>query len=275
MEMDFEKVRDKIELDSKVAVVTGGCRPGGIGQAAARALANRGANVVITDEEEYLPFAKKVLEEIRCLGTEGIAVAADPTNEKEIAAVAGRTFEKFGRIDILVNTSPLYCGVKSLEELTHEDWDATYRQNYLGFAAMCQAMIPYIAKSDNGSIINQLSTWSNSAFPGLANYGIPQAFMLGMSRTLATEHGADRIRVNTIVAGMVDTPAFRSAAGKYGKGKDGEIYEELCKSCALGRLGKPEEIAEVIGFLASEAAAYINGVTLRVDGGFMSPAMQY
>ena len=274
--MDLTRLREQVSLEGKVAIVTGAFHKGGIGLAAAKELAARGAEIVLTDRPPYAAYAGAAQAALKKMGSYAVGVTADTDTPEGAKQVADAALNAFGAIDILINTAPLYCDYRRIEQVPDQDWQAAYEGNILGTAEICRAVIPHMAKRGGGSIVNQLSVWGNAATEGLSCYGISQAFLLGLSRTLATEHGNDKIRVNAVLCGYVDTPELRSAAEAFASTQGlsaSEILGEMEKACSMGRLGRPEEIAAIIGFLSSEAAGYINGATLYADGGLMSASI--
>ena len=260
--MDLTRLREQVSLEGKVAIVTGAFHKGGIGLAAAKELAARGAEIVLTDRPPYAAYAGAAQAALKKMGSYAVGVTADTFTLEGAKQVADAALNAFGAIDILINTAPLYCGYRRIEQVPDQDWQAAYEGNILGTAEICRAVIPHMAKRGGGSIVNQLSVWGNAATEGLSCYGISQAFLLGLSRTLATEHGNDKIRVNAVLCGYVDTPELRSAAEAFASTQGlsaSEILGEMEKACSMGRLGRPEEIAAIIGFYA--------------DGGLMSASI--
>lgn len=276
--MDFDRLEELISLDGKTAVITGAFRQDGIGLSVAKALAARGAAIFLTDQPRYAGEKDVVLNELKEFGANVSGIVAQSSDVAQANMVADSAVQAFGAIDILVTTSPLYCGYNLISQTPEKDWQQSYQEDILGTSEICRAVIPHIAERKGGSVVNQLTVWGSDAAEGLANYGISQSFMLGLSRTLATEHGGQGIRVNAVLAGYIDTPEFEECISDNAKTKRisaKEARETMEESCAIKRFGRPEEIAAVIAFLTSEAAGYISGVTLRADGGLMNAALHF
>lgn len=278
--MNIEKLKDDLCLEGKVAIVTGASGPNGQGRAAARALAVRGAKIVVTDKEEKdsTHFLDETVAELKALGTEAIGVKADITNIEQIRVVVNKASDTFGGIDILINNTNYFCGCKPLSALTESDWEQTFKVNILGVTEFCTVVIPHMQKRGGGAIVNNISTYGQSAIPGFSAYGISQTFLLGLSRTLATEYGKDNIRTNAIVSGHIYTDSMKKAVEDYAMLNGITIDEAMNKlknTCSLKTIGYPEDTAEVAAFLVSPAAGYVNGVTLPVDGGLMEAALHY
>ena len=275
--MQWREMNEMISLEGKTAVITNALTRGEIGYETAIALGARAANLVLVYDSSASYDLDLVEEIVAQTGSTVCAVEVESGNRESFDAAAKKAKERFGRIDILINTAPYIHVPAMLTETSETDWQDAYERNYMDFTAMCCADIPYIQKTDGGAIVNQITTKCLDAVPGYAIDGIAEAFMLGMSRTLATEHGADQIRVNAVLTGAVDTPMLRreiANAAKANGRAEKEILDSLIADCAMCRLGQPAEVAETIAFLVSEAAAYVNGITLRVDGGLMSAALR-
>jgi 3-oxoacyl-[acyl-carrier protein] reductase len=244
------------ELNGKVALVTGGSR--GIGAAIAKALADDGADVVIS----YAASAGKaeaVVKELKQKGVRAVAFKADQADAKEVEALVKTVVEHFGRLDILVNnagvfvTGQVHDRANNLAEL-----DRLFAVNVGGVAAAVRAAAPLMG--DGGRIISIGSVVGESSpFPGIADYSATKAAIIGYTRGWARDLGPKGITVNTVQPGPIDTDMNPA---------DGEFAATQKAATALGRYGKPEEVAAAVAFLASRNAAYITGTTLTVDGGF-------
>jgi 3-oxoacyl-[acyl-carrier protein] reductase len=243
-------------LAGKVALVTGGSR--GIGAAIARALADDGADVAIS----YSASADKaaaVVNELKQKGVHAAAFKADQANAKEVEALVKSVVERFGRLDILVNnagvfvTGQVHDRANNLAEL-----DRQFAINVGGVATAVRAAAPLI--SNGGRIISIGSVVGDrSPFPGFGDYSATKAAIIGYTRGWARDLGPKGITVNTVQPGPIDTDMNPA---------DGERAGVQAAATALGRYGKPEEVAAAVAFLASPDAAYITGTTLTVDGGF-------
>ncbi len=242
-------------LTGKYALVTGGSR--GIGAAAARALAAAGANVAIS----YASSAEKadaVVRDLIALGVRAVAFRADQAVVAQGAALVEQVIGHFGRLDILVNNAgvAVYGGVDDVAT----DLGALERQwavNLVGVVALVRAAARVM--SEGGRIVSVSSTLGHRVpFAGLSDYAAGKAALIGYTKGWARDLGAKKITVNAVAPGPIDTD-MNPADGPYGDYVKGAV--------ALGRYGKPEEVAAAIAFFASPAASYITGATLDVDGG--------
>jgi 3-oxoacyl-[acyl-carrier protein] reductase len=245
------------KLAGKVALVTGGSR--GIGAAIARALADDGADVAISYSASA-DKAKAVLNELLQKGVRAHAFKADQANPQEVSALVKSVVERFGHLDILVNnagvfaTGQVHDRANNLSELDH-----LFAVNVGGVASAVRAAAPVM--SEGGRIISIGSVvGERSPFPGIGDYSATKAAILGYTRGWARDFGPRGITVNNVQPGPIDTDM--NPAG------NGDFSAAQSAATALGRYGKPEEVAAAVAFLASPAAAYITGTTLTVDGGF-------
>ena len=244
-------------LQDKVALVTGGGT--GIGKAISEALALSGAHVAICSRKmEHLePTAKKIEE----LGRGALAVQCDVRKEDEVNNAVEKTIQKFGKLDILVNNAgaSFVCPV---EDLGVNGWNAIFGINATGVFLFSKAACREIKKQESGSIINIASIAGRDGAPMMAPYGAAKAAVINFTKALAVEFAQYNIRVNCIAPGMVITEAVQEQMGI-----TPESTKERFSSLPLGRWGNPEEIAWPVVFLASEAAGYMTGETICIDGG--------
>ena len=245
------------KLAGKVALVTGGSR--GIGAAIARALADDGADVAISYSASP-DKAKAVVNDLLAKGVRAHAFKADQANAQEVSALVKSVVERFGHLDILVNnagvfaTGQVHDRANNLSELDH-----LFAVNVGGVASAVRAAAPLM--SEGGRIISIGSVvGERSPFPGIGDYSATKAAVLGYTRGWARDFGPRGITVNNVQPGPIDTDM--NPAG------NGDFSAAQSAATALGRYGKPEEVAAAVAFLASPAAAYITGTTLTVDGGF-------
>ncbi len=245
------------KLAGKVALVTGGSR--GIGAAIARALADDGADVAISYSASP-DKAKAVVNDLLAKGVRAHAFKADQANAQEVSALVKSVVERFGHLDILVNnagvfaTGQVHDRANNLSELDH-----LFAVNVGGVASAVRAAAPLM--SEGGRIISIGSVvGERSPFPGIGDYSATKAAILGYTRGWARDFGPRGITVNNVQPGPIDTDM--NPAG------NGDFSAAQSAATALGRYGKPEEVAAAVAFLASPAAAYITGTTLTVDGGF-------
>ncbi len=250
------------DLKGKVAIITGARR--GMGKADALAFAKNGAKVVVVDisQEE----CKQVLDEIEKNGGEGLALKCDVTNEKEIEEMVKKTVEKFGKVDILINNAGI-CQFKPFLELTEEEWNKTLDINLKGYFLCAKAAAKEMVKQKSGAIVNIASIVMGQigkGMAGLAHYSASKGGIAALTKTLALELAPYNIRVNAIAPGAIDTPMAASAKA------DPKMLEATLAMIPMHRMGKPEEIANTVLFLTSDASSYITGSIVVVDGGWLS-----
>lgn len=243
------------QFDGKVAIVTGAAQ--GIGQAYAQALGREGASVVVADIN--IDAGAAVAKQIVADGGAAIHVGVDVSDPESAIAMAGATVAEFGGIDYLVNNAAIYGTMKLDLLLTVPlDYYKKFMSVNMDGALMCtRAVYTHMAKRGGGAIVNQSSTaaWLYSGFYGLAKVGIN-----GLTQQLSRELGGQKIRINAIAPGPVDTEATRSVA-------PGEIVKEMVKTMPISRLGTPDDLVGMCLFLLSDSASWITGQVFNVDGG--------
>jgi len=250
-----------MKLDNKIAIVTGARR--GIGRAIALALAKEGANIVVSDisQEE----CQKVVTEIEGLGRRGLAIKCDVTSMAEVEDMVRRTVAEFGRVDILVNNAGIIT-FKPFLELTEKDWDTTINVNLKGQFLCAQAVSKELVKNKWGRIINIASISSGGcgiAFPLIAHYTASKGGIMALTEALALELTPQGINVNAICPGAIDSDMTKGI-------KDSGQLEQLLLRIPKGRVGQPEDIANLAVFLASEESDYISGAAIVIDGGWLT-----
>ncbi|MEV0114676.1 glucose 1-dehydrogenase [Streptomyces sp. NPDC050844] len=235
-------------LDGKTVLITGAGR--GQGAAEARLFAAAGARVVVTDvrQEEGREVAKS-------LGPQGVFVHHDVADAESWAAAVARSLDAFGRLDALVNNAALWR-TASVENETYENFDALIRVNLLGPFLGIQAVLPALRDAGGGSIVNVSSTAGLVGIPGHAAYGSTKFGLRGLTRSSALDLARFGVRVNSVHPGAIDTPMISAAS-------TGRDWSHL----PLGRMGRPEEVGDLVLFLASDASSYITGAEFTVDGG--------
>lgn len=257
--MGLSKIQKLLDFTGKVAIVTGGGR--GIGPAIALGFADAGADVVITSRTTA--ELDKVIKDIEKMGRKGLAVTADIGRAADVQKVVDATVKKFGKIDILVNNAG-YFPYSLFLDITEEEWDRVQDTNIKGQFLCAQAVARQMVKQGNGGkIINTASI--EGEFPitaGRTHYHASKGAVINFTRGLAKELAQYKISVNAVAPGLIDTPGSRAVTGGYSLDSFGERI-------VMGRLGKPQDIANAILFLASDAAEYIAGFTLFVDGGLL------
>ena len=248
-----------MRLRDKVAVITGAGQ--GIGRAYALRFAREGARVVLADVQEG--NARRVAEEVRACGSEGIAVRTDVADPASVRALVQRALDRFGQIDVLVNNAAISSGIqhKPFEEITLAEWDRLMAVNLTGSFLCCQAVVPHMRRRQHGRIINISSAVARRAGPWrYAHYVTAKAGIMGLTRALATELGDDHITVNAISPGPVETELSRGAPVS-------EQLQGLIAAQVIHRREVPDDLVGVAVFLASEDARFITGQVINVDGG--------
>jgi 3-oxoacyl-[acyl-carrier protein] reductase len=244
------------KLGGKVAIVTGASK--GIGAAIAKALSAEGAAVAVNYVSSKSD-ADKVVEAITAKGGKAIAVRADVSKAEDAKALIGDTLEAFGRLDVLVNNSGVY-EFAPLEAITEESFHRLFNTNVLGLLLVTQAAAKHLP--EGGSVINVGSAVSRITPPNSAVYTATKGAVDAITGVLSREFGARKIRVNSINPGMVETEGTHSA------GFIGSDFEKaLVAQVPFGRVGQPDEIADIAVFLASQDSRWLTGETLIASGG--------
>jgi NAD(P)-dependent dehydrogenase (short-subunit alcohol dehydrogenase family) len=242
-----------MRLEGRVALVTGA--GSGIGEATARRFAREGATVVVNDVD--VEMARPVVAELQKAGARALAVAADVTKRVDVEAMMHHVVGEFGRIDVLVNNAGINRDAMS-HKMTEEQWDQVLTVNLKGTFLCAQAALVRMREHGWGRIINTSSVGSLGNI-GQANYAASKAGVIGLTRTLALEGAKFGVTVNCVAPGPVMTRMLASVPEA--------IREKIVARVPVGRIARPEEIAGVHAFLASEDAAFITGQVLFVDGG--------
>jgi NAD(P)-dependent dehydrogenase (short-subunit alcohol dehydrogenase family) len=248
-------------LQGKVAMVTGGA--GGIGAATARALAREGASVVIVDIDG--DRAEQTADGIRNTGAEAIWERADLSDETAVAAVVRSSVAHFGRLDVLHNNAALtesefLSQDTQVTDLSLEVWDRTIAVNLSSQMLTCKHVIPEMVRGGGGSIINMSSGASLKGDRTRTAYGVSKAGVNTLTMYVATGHGKKGVRVNTIVPGLIITDAVRAHLTD-------DILESLGRATLTPYLGQPDDIANLVVFLASDESRYTTGQMIAIDGG--------
>jgi NAD(P)-dependent dehydrogenase (short-subunit alcohol dehydrogenase family) len=256
-----------MELQGQVAIVTGGGR--GIGRATALELARLGADVVVAELDKA--GAERVAGEVAALGRRSLAVATDVTRRGDLAAMVQRAQAELGRIDILVNNAGIYRAAATLD-VTEEHWDAIMTINAKAVFFATQAVLPVMIAQKRGAIVSLASMAGKIGSKTNLPYNASKAAVISMTKSLALAHAADGIRVNCVCPGFVETDMWSMVARDQGAllGMSAEEFTRQRRSqVPLGRMETPDDVASVIGFLASPRAGYMTGQALSVDGGLV------
>ena len=256
-----------MELAGQVAIVTGAGR--GIGRATALELARMGADIVVAELDR--DGAERTAAEVKGLGRRVSVVRTDVTSRADLAAMAERARAEFGRIDILVNNAGIYRAALPLD-VTEEHWDAIMNVNAKAVFFASQAVLPTMIVQKRGAIVSLASMAGKIGSRNNLPYNVSKAAVVSMTKSLALAHAADGIRVNCVCPGFVETDMWRNVAREQGA-LMGITPEEFTRQRAsavpLGRMERPEDVANVIGFLASSKSGYVTGQALSVDGGLV------
>jgi len=244
-----------MRLQGKVAVVTGGAQ--GIGRAIALGLGREGAKVVIADLQA--DKAKGVAAELEALGSEALAVEVNVASESSVKQLASETFNRFGRVDVLVNDAGIYLKAPVVE-ITEENWDRIINVNLGGNFFCCRAFIPSMRKQKSGRIISVASGIAHYGAKEFAPYAASKAAIIGFVKSLAREVGHDGITVNALCPGAANTAMPRTHRSEE------ELMQRL-RSNPLGHVLEPEDFVGPVVFLASAAASYITGQSINVNCG--------
>lgn len=258
-------VRVMTRIDGKTAVVTGSAN--GIGRAMARAFAAAGGNVVVSDV--LVEDGERTVREIAESGGTAMFIAADVSDIAQAEHLIANTVERFGGIDILANNAGIGGGQLRLHEVPAEDFDRVIDVNLRGTFLCSKFAIPHFLARGDGRIINTASTYGLIGAPKAPAYCASKGAIINLTRQMAVDYGPDGIRVNAICPGYIDT-----GLGRRGPRLTAEefaaataIREKAAGMQPLGRQGLPAEIADVAVFLASDAASFMTGSIVTVDGG--------
>lgn len=242
-------------LKDKVAVVTGGAR--GIGAAIARKLAGEGADIVVNDIAAG-EAGDQLIAELNAAGARAVFIAADISKTAEAKRLIEESIAEMGRIDILINNAGI-ARDNLIMRMSEEEWDAVIAVNLKGTFNCVQAAARPMLKQRSGTIVNLASVVGVAGNPGQANYSASKAGVIGLTKTAAKELASRGIRVNAVAPGFIATDMTRKLPEEYtGKLKD---------AIPLGVFGTPENVADVVAFLAGDDAAYVTGEIIKIDGG--------
>jgi len=249
-------------LKNKVALITGARQ--GMGKSHAIALAKQGAKVVVTDINQA--DCQKVVDEIKKFNGEAIAFKLDVADKSEVDSVVAAIVKKFGQLDILINNAGI-AQFKPFLELSEEDWDRTIDINLKGEFLCAQAAAKVMRKKKGGVIVNIASVAMGQqgiGMPNIAHYCASKGGIAAMTEALATELAPFNIRVNAIAPGMIETPMIDVVKS------DPKTLEAMLQRVPLKRVGRPEEVSELVVFLTSDSSSYMTGAVVVIDGGWLA-----
>jgi 3-oxoacyl-[acyl-carrier protein] reductase len=256
-----------MELQGQVAIVTGAGR--GIGRATALELARMGADIVVAELDPA--NAERTASEVRGLGPRALVVPTDVTSRKDLGVMVEQTRAEFGRIDGLVNNAGIYRAAATLD-VTEEHWDAIMDINAKAVFFATQAVLPTMIAQKRGVIVSLASMAGKIGSRANLPYNASKAAVISMTKSLALAHAGDGIRANCVCPGFVDTDMWTSVAREQGallKQSPEEFTRQRLRQIPLGRMERPEDVANVIGFLVSPRSEYMTGQALSVDGGLV------
>ena len=252
--MDRARVNALFDLTGRVAVVTGGTR--GIGRAVAAGLAAAGAKLVVASRKAEA--CKATAEELTAAGAEVLGVPAHMGDLDDVARLVDTTVERFGRLDVIVNNAATALA-QPVGEFTPEAWSKVFDVDLRGPVFLVQRALPQLRESPAAAVVNVISVGAFLFAPGEAMYAAAKAALLALTRSMAAAYAADRIRVNALAPGTVDTDMVRNT------GPEG--VERMTQASLLRRLARPDEMVGPVLFLASDASSYVTGQVLVADGG--------
>jgi NAD(P)-dependent dehydrogenase (short-subunit alcohol dehydrogenase family) len=247
-------------LKGKIAIVTGA--GSGIGRACALALAGEGAQVALVGRR------RERLEEVaREIGAPALVLPADVSNQSEVDRVVERTATEFGGLNILLNNAGV-LHIGTAEQITEAQWDETFNINVRGLWLLSRFVLPLMRKAGGGSIINMASVLGINGARGRAAYASSKGAVVLLTKCMAIDHGHENIRVNAICPSFVETDL---TAGVLSKAADPEaVRRDRTASHPIGRLGRPEDIAGLAVYLASDDSSWVTGAAFPVDGGYLA-----
>jgi NAD(P)-dependent dehydrogenase (short-subunit alcohol dehydrogenase family) len=263
-----QKVTQKIQLmehymnslEGKRVLISGGAS--GIGRATALLFARQGAFVAVADLNQ--DSGRNVVHQIEAEGEKAIFIACDVTQKVECQRAVEQTVAQWGGIDVLFNNAGIIRRADVIET-SEEEWDLVMAVNVKSMYMLSKYTIPHMVKGGGGTIINTSSGWGLVGGPRAASYCASKGAVVQLTRAMAIDHGGQNIRVNCICPGDTDTPMLREEARQLGESEPS--FLSTAADRPLHRIGKPEDIAQAVLYLASEASAFVTGTTLVVDGG--------
>ena len=257
------KMKNKFTLQNKTALITGG--GSGIGESIAQTFANQNAKVYIIDQN--LDAANKTAEKINKKGLSAKAYKCDVSNNKNVSNVINE-ISKTSTIDILINNAGI-AHVGNIEACEEKDLDHLYEVNIKGVYNCTRAIIPFMVKNKNGCIINLTSIASSVGIKDRFAYSMSKGAVLTMTYSIASDYINDNIRCNCISPARVHTPFVDGFIRKNYPGQEKQMFENLSKTQPIGRMGTPQEIADLALYLSSDEASFITGSNFPIDGGFV------
>jgi NAD(P)-dependent dehydrogenase (short-subunit alcohol dehydrogenase family) len=258
--LDARTGKSVTRLSGKVALITGGGT--GIGRAIALAFAREGASVAVAGRR--LEKLREVISEVHKAGGAGLSMECDVTRAREVERAVKGTVERFGRLNVLVNNAGM-LHVSTVEGISEEEWDRMMTVNVKGPFLMSRAVLPEFRKADGGTIVNIGSVLGLFAVKDRAAYCASKGGVTMLTKAMALDHAHEKIRVNCICPSIVETELVK---GVFNESEQGQALRKArIATIPLGRIGQPEDVAEMAVFLASEESSWLTGATIPLDGG--------
>ena len=246
-------------LENKVAIITGA--GSGIGKSTALLFAQEGAKVVVTDINEE--HGNSVVKEIEANGGDAIFIKADTSKAEDSEMTVKKTIEKFGQLDIAVNNAGISGPTEPIGEYSIKAWDKVISINLSGVFYGMRYQIPEMQKAGKGSIINVASILGQVGFANSSAYAAAKHGVVGLTKTAGLEYGKSGVRVNAVGPAFIETPLVKDSLSE-------DAYNSLAEMHSMGRLGQPNEVAELFLWLASDKASFATGAYYPIDGGYLA-----